>query len=145
MSWVANVMISADQADAANVEALSHWLRDEAPRREQPEVVGVASLRLTTGPDALWGGAKRPECAVWAGALNHADLVALRSRVEAAPWQEPNAVQLLVMDQEESFFRLWMIREGSLAQYAPLAPSEEDVDFYRERWRDLDRVLTRRV
>ncbi|KOG30083.1 hypothetical protein [Streptomyces resistomycificus] len=132
MSWVAHVMISADLSDGAHVDALSDWLRDEAPWREQPGVPGVRGvgfLRLITGPDSGWGGGKHPECAVWAGVLNHADLDALRQRVAGAPWREPHAVQLLIMDQEESFFRLWMIRGGELTQYAPVRPSEEDADF----------------
>ncbi|MEY9993006.1 hypothetical protein ABIE67_005038 [Streptomyces sp. V4I8] len=111
MSWVANVMISADGADQPHVEALSDWLRDEAPLRGQPDHSGV-------------------ECRVWAGALNHCDLDALRQRVAESPWREPNIVQLLVMDQEESFFRLWMIRGGELRQFAPLEPSEKDAGFY---------------
>jgi hypothetical protein len=73
---------------------------------------------------------KWPECRVWAGALNHCDLDALRRRVAETPWREPNVVQLLVMDQEESFFRLWMIRGGELRQFAPSVPSEEDAGFY---------------
>jgi hypothetical protein len=130
VSWVANVMVSADASDWRNVEALSDWLRDEAPRRRQPGAVGVGSLRLITGPDAGWGGAKNPECEVWAGALNHADLDALRQRFAGTPWRVPGAVQLLIMDQEEWFFRLWMIRDGELRQYAPPAPSEEDDAFH---------------
>ncbi|WP_371795677.1 squamosa promoter-binding protein 15 [Streptomyces sp. NBC_01718] len=125
MSWVANVMVSADASDWKNVEALSDCLRDEAPRRQQPGVVGVGSLRLITGPDAAWGGGKNPECEIWAGALNHADLDALRRRFAGMPWHEPNAVQLLIMDQEEAFFHLWMMRDGELKQYAPLQPSEK--------------------
>lgn len=130
MSWVANVMISADSADRANVEALSDWLRDEAPLRGQSDGSGVGHLNLTTRQDPGWGGWKWPECRVWAGALNHCDLAALRKRVAETPWREPNIVQLFVMDQEESFFRLWMIRGGELRQFAPLEPSEEDADFY---------------
>ncbi|MGK5693059.1 squamosa promoter-binding protein 15 [Streptomyces sp. URMC 128] len=130
MSWVANVMISAADADRANVEALSAWLRDEAPYRGQPDASGVGDLNLLTDQDPGWGGWKWPECRVWAGALNHCDLDALRKRVAETPWREPNVVQLFVMDQEESFFRLWMIRGGELRQYAPLTPSEEDAGFY---------------
>lgn len=130
MSWVANVMVSVDCADEANVEALSDWLRDEAPRRGQPDASGVGHLKLITGQEPGWGGWKWPECRVWAGALNHCDLAALRKRVAEMPWREPNIVQLFVMDQEESFFRLWMIRGGELRQFAPLEPSEEDADFY---------------
>jgi hypothetical protein len=130
MSWVANVMVSADASDRQNVEAFSDWLREQAPLRHQADALGVGSLRLITGPDNAWGGGKNPECEVWAGALNHADLDALRQRFAATPWQQPNVVQLLIMDQEEAFFRLWMIRQGELRQHAPLQPSEEDDGFY---------------
>lgn len=123
-------MISADSADTAYVEALSDWLRHEAPLRGQPDDSGVGHLRLPTDQDPGWGGWKWPECRVWAGALNHCDLEALRKRVAETPWREPNIVQLFVMDQEESFFRLWMIRGGELRQFAPLEPSEEDAGFY---------------
>ncbi|MFD8504276.1 squamosa promoter-binding protein 15 [Streptomyces sp. NPDC059687] len=134
MSWVANVMVSVDLDDGANVAALSMWLRAEAPQRGQPEGLGgrgVGYLHRITGPDTQWGGWKYPECEVWAGALNHADLDALRQRIFETRWRQPNAVQLLVMDQEESFFRLWMIRGNELRQFAPLVPNEEDDDFYQ--------------
>ncbi|MGC4985764.1 squamosa promoter-binding protein 15 [Streptomyces sp. DT193] len=127
MSWVANVMVSIDLDDRGNAEALGDWLREEAPRRGQSDAFGVGFLSpITDG----WGGWKNPECCVWAGALNHADLDALRQRVADTSWRQPNAVQLFVMDQEESFFRLWMIRGGKLRQFAPLEPSEEDEAFW---------------
>lgn len=132
MSWVANVMVSVGFEDRATVEALSEWLRSEAPRRKQPDVSGVGDLKPITDRDSRWGGWKWPECEVWAGALNHADLTAVRQRIAEAPWRQPNAVQLLVMDQEESFFRLWMIRGNELRQFAPLEPSDEDDDFYQD-------------
>jgi hypothetical protein len=119
-------------ADGAGVEALSGWLRTDAPRRAQPEAHGVGFLQpLTNRETHQWGGWKHPECEVWAGALNHADLDALKQRVFDMPWREPNLVQLLVMDQEEGFFRMWMIRGGELRQFAPLQPNEEDEGFYR--------------
>lgn len=131
MSWVTNVMISVDMADSATVKVLSEWLRTEAPRRAQPEARGVGFLNPMTDPRTNeWGGWKHPECEVWAGALNHADLDALRRRVSEAPWREPNLVQLMVMDQEEGFFRIWMLRSGELKQFAPLQPNEEDEGFY---------------
>ncbi|MFJ8884207.1 squamosa promoter-binding protein 15 [Streptomyces sp. NPDC102402] len=132
MSWVANVMISVDMADGANVEGLSEWLRTEAPRDVRPESRGVGFLNLMTAPRTnQWGGWKQPECEVWAGVLNHADLDALRRRVFEAPWREPHLVQLMVMDQEEGFFRLWMLRGGELRQFAPLQPNEEGGGFYQ--------------
>ncbi|MPY31150.1 squamosa promoter-binding protein 15 [Streptomyces adustus] len=133
MSWVANVMISVDMADNASVKTLSEWLRTEAPRRTQPEARGVGFLNLLTSTETnQWGGWKNPECAVWAGVLNHADLDALKQRVFETPWREPNMVQLLVMDQEESFFRIWMIRGNELRQFAPLQPNEEDEGFFED-------------
>ncbi|MFJ9061845.1 hypothetical protein [Streptomyces sp. NPDC102409] len=51
-------------------------------------------------------------------------------RVFGTAWREPNLVQLLVMDQEEGFFRMWMIRDNELRQYAPLQPNEDDDGFY---------------
>ncbi|WP_031521283.1 hypothetical protein [Streptomyces sp. NRRL F-5123] len=133
MSWVANVMVSVDMADNDNAAALSEWLRTQAPRSYATDARGVGFLRLLTSVENNeWGGWKMPECEVWAGALNHADLPALRTRFARTPWVEPNAAQLMVMDQEESFFRLWMIRDGDLRQYAPLSPREEDEGFYRE-------------
>ena len=126
-------MISVDMDDNENAEALSEWLRTEAPlRQSSPERRGVGYLRLLTrAEDSQWGGWKVPECEVWAGALNHADLDALRQRFFETPWREPNAAQLLVMDQGEGFFRLWMIRGEKLQQFAPLVPSEGDEDFYQ--------------
>ncbi len=90
-------------------------------------------LKLITSTETnQWGGWKQPECEVWAGALNHADLNALKRRVFETPWREPNRVQLSVMDQEEAFFRMWMIRGNELRQFAPLQPNEEDEGFYLE-------------
>lgn len=84
-------------------------------------------LNLLTSADTnQWGGWKQPECEVCEGALNHADLDALKQRAFEVPWREPNLVQLLVMDQEEGFFRMWMIRGNELRQFAPLEPNEED-------------------
>ncbi|MDD9375085.1 squamosa promoter-binding protein 15 [Streptomyces sp. ZAF1911] len=132
MSWVANVMISIDAADSANAEVLSAWLRTDAPRHADREGRGVGSLEPLTSPEThRWGGWKNPECEVWAGALNHADLDALKQRVFEMQWREPNLVQLLVMDQEEGFFRIWMIRGGKLRQFAPLEPNEDDDGFYQ--------------
>ena len=119
MSHVANVMISVDSSDRPAVEALSQWLQTSAPRRGSGTVGWVGSLTETTGRDTRWGGGKYPECDVYAGALNHADLPALVARVERVAWQHPEFVQLLVMDQEEAYFRMWMFVGPMLQQIAP--------------------------
>lgn len=116
------------------MESLSAWLEREAPRRAAAspdaygnEARGVGTLRTLTEPGVNhWGGWKNPECEVWAGALNHADLDALLARIRATPWRYPQRVQVLLMDQEESYFRLYMLRDGAWSQYAPPPPPDAD-------------------
>ncbi|MCP2337628.1 hypothetical protein [Actinomadura rupiterrae] len=129
MSWVANVMVSVNPADRRNVEALSEWLRSDAPLQNKASG-GCGFLSETTGGDSAWGGWKSPECTVYAGALNHADLRALLERVRGTAWRVPNALQLFIMDQEQSYFRLWMLRDGRVQQYAPTHPDEDTDAFY---------------
>ena len=66
-----------------------------------------------------WGGWKYPECRLAGGALNHADLAAVVERVRSLNWAYPTNVQLLLKDQEETYFRLWMFRDGVFGQFAP--------------------------
>ena len=68
--------------------------------------------------------------------LNTADLGKVLKRFAAMPWRMPDAVQLFLMDQEESFFRLWMLRDGTLADVPMPGPSENDDDFWSPWWRD---------
>ncbi|NJC69869.1 squamosa promoter-binding protein 15 [Planosporangium thailandense] len=131
MSWVANVMLSVEGDDQANAEEFSRWLDEECPRRELGMARGgCGNLAVITGSDTQWGGYKYPECHVYAGALNHADLDAVVDRFGSVPWRKPNGVQLFLMDQEQSFFRVWMIRDGRVQQYAPISPDEEDDEFW---------------
>jgi hypothetical protein len=127
MSWVANLMVQADRADAGLVQRLDEWLQ-AAPRRDGtfgPR--GVGSLRSLTNPlDHTWGGWKNPECDLWAGALNHADLEALLDCIRSLPWRHAGRLQVFLMDQEESYFRLYMFRDGRLQQFTPPPPPNAD-------------------
>ncbi|GEM_PF-2232636 len=125
MSWVSNILVSVDREDRPTVELLNTWLRTEARRRDEVPGIGVGFLNdLTSDPDNAWGGPKQPECDVWGGALNHADLDAVVTKFAMLPWRTPAAAQLLVMDQEQSYFRLWMLRNGTPQQYAPTPPAD---------------------
>ncbi|MFJ4188242.1 squamosa promoter-binding protein 15 [Kitasatospora sp. NPDC089509] len=121
MSHVANVMVSVDSDDRSGVEELSQWLQTAAPRRGfGPGAVGwVGSLDETTGGNTHWGGGKYPECDVYAGALNHADLAGLVAHVERISWEHPESVQLFVMDQDQAYFRVWMFHGAELRQIVP--------------------------
>ncbi|MFF7591362.1 squamosa promoter-binding protein 15 [Kitasatospora purpeofusca] len=127
MSHVANIMISVEMDDRSTVEELSQWLRTAAPRRGfGPGAVGwVGSLNEITGSSTQWGGGKYPECDVYAGALNHADLDGLVAHVERIAWKQPEFVQLFVMDQEQVYFRVWMFHGAKLRQVVPDGREEE--------------------
>jgi len=130
MSWVANVMLVVDREDRELLPILNQWLEHDAPWNGPsvpPGATGVGFLiDQTRAEPGSWGGFKRPECDVWAGTLNHADLAAVVAKVESVPWSHPGGVQLLLMDQEESYFRLWMLRDGHIQQFAPQPPADDD-------------------
>lgn len=123
VSWVANVLLVVSVVEQESlVRDFSEWLATEAPWNE-PSVpagaTGVGSLESLVGEGIRWGGAKYPECRVWGGVLDHADVDVVVQRFGAIPWISPGSVQLLVMDQEQTYFRLWMIRDGRPQQCAP--------------------------
>jgi hypothetical protein len=127
MSWVANVLLMVSGTTqvragtrplAAGRRTLARALRTSRRHRR----------RLHQAPRRdCWGGWKNPECRVWAGALNHADLPAVIEHIGTMHWEHPEAVQLLIQDQdqEQSYFRLWTWRDGRMQQYVP-APSGDD-------------------
>ena len=144
MSWVSNVMVSVageDRDNAARFATLitekpylhldrKKWPQVPDPWPEDEEYRGPYNAGLQESPTTVWPGSKAPECYVWLGVLNNSDLDRFRALFAAVPWNVPNAVQLMLMDQEEFYFRLWMIRNGQLQQYAPQHPDEDDDEFW---------------
>ena len=114
MSWVANVILTTDLTDEVRGEELSQWLREQAPTRHGAGR-GVGGLART----GTWGGWKNPECSVFTGVLNHADVDTVVRHVERMPWAYPEFLQLLIQDQEDVFFRLRMFRAGRLVELTP--------------------------
>ncbi len=124
-------MLSVGGMDRGNAEQFSRWLSEQCPYRDSERGRGrCGDLAVITDSETQWGGYKFPECHLYAGTLNHADLHAVVQRFGSIAWHTPNAVQLFVMDQDEAFFRVWMIREGRPQQYAPTSPDEEDDQFW---------------
>ena len=65
---------------------------------------------------------------MFTGVLNHAAIDALVAHVEGMPWAFPELLQLLIKDQGDIFFRLWMFRAGRLVELTPSQPEvEQDV------------------
>ncbi|MFC6012659.1 squamosa promoter-binding protein 15 [Nocardia lasii] len=117
------MMLSVSFEDEPLVVEFSDWLRSHGGPHGST-LRGCGYLRDLTSSEVRWGGRKMPECTVWAGALNHADIPALLTKVAEFAWLEPDTVQLFLMDQGDICFQVWMIRDGVLAQYAPMEPRE---------------------
>lgn len=81
---------------------------------------------MGTDDETGWGGWKNPEARLYGGVLNHADLPAVVRRFEQTPWRRPELVQLMINDQEQWAFRVWMLREGRAVQVVPLPDFGED-------------------
>ena len=122
-------MLSVDIFERDDVVAdLNRWLQNVIPWNGPsvpPGATGVGSLEKVSDLEG-WGGWKRPESTVWGGALNHADLNAVVEKVGQMPWREPGLVQLFVKDQEEAYFRVWMIVNGKMTQLVPSSNSDDD-------------------
>ena len=114
MSRVTSVILTTNLMDVARGEELSEWLRGQAPTLYGAGR-GVGSLARTES----WGGWKSPECTVFMGVLNAADVGAVVRQVERMPWAYPEFLQLLIQDQEDVFFRLRMFRAGRLVELTP--------------------------
>jgi hypothetical protein len=119
-------VVAVDHADAVAVEDLSGWISQLAPRRNTRATGVVGALLPLTNLAAgeLWGGVMVPLAQQWARTLNGADLDALLDHVARMPWTEPEALQVLLGDEEDSWFFLYMIRGGELRQDAPLPVDE---------------------
>ncbi|MFD6655141.1 hypothetical protein ACFWEB_08265 [Streptomyces parvus] len=85
--------------------------------RIDPFLTGLhpRGLKRVSGDEQLghWGGTPRgAECHVVAGTFNHLDAEELRRTLRALPWRCPHAVQLLVHNENDAVFGMWMLLDG---------------------------------
>jgi hypothetical protein len=105
------------------VNDLNVWLRDNGGGFLN--YFGENDLKdVTPAPAGLWGGHKAGNVDVWGGVLNIPDGQPIRSHVAQMPWLEPGCVQLLMRDESDAYFHLWMIQEQQMIRFTP----EEDTE-----------------
>lgn len=108
---------------------LSAWLADGAPRSD--DRTGDRAGHLLPMADSVaadaWGGHKAPAEGLWGGVANHLDLAAFTAHVAAMAWIEPRNLQILLKDEADPWFRLYMLRGGQLSQHAP-TPDPDETD-----------------
>ena len=123
MSHLTELLVSTGPDDAGNLEHLSFWIRDHAPRSDSRIDGSAGHLVPLAGPlsgDA-WAGRKQPISDLWAGVLDFVDIDGVLDHIRNVAWSEPDAVQVLVRDEDDPWYRLYMLRDRHLHQLA-LAP-----------------------
>ena len=70
------------------------------------EDLGFVSVDAETLPTVWYGGTKRFEAELYLGAFNNINLKKLISHLKGIQWKSPNCVQLIVMEQNDSKFRI---------------------------------------
>ncbi len=77
--------------------------------------------------EELWGGSEALSVSVWGEVTNHMHWGRFLERVASAGWQDPERLQLLVKDDGDPYFRMYMVRDGSLRNVVP-EPAREGYD-----------------
>lgn len=83
------------------------------------EGIGGGEFRRVTedGPHPHWGGSPRgAECHVVAGTFNHLDAEHLRETVRGLPWKCTHSVQLLLHNENDALFGMWVLLDGRWAE-----------------------------
>ena len=64
--------------------------------------------------NAIWGGEKFPECAMFTGSFGNLGEDFMFQQVADCPWRAPDAVRLLVKHQDDEGFRVYFLTAGKL-------------------------------
>ncbi|MFF4189314.1 hypothetical protein ACFYZ9_39615 [Streptomyces sp. NPDC001691] len=73
---------------------------------------------FTRVDDGVFAGDRMPsrECYMWVIQFIRLNWHGLLSHLESLPWPDPHSVQVLVRDEDDSCFGLWMIYNGKLVE-----------------------------
>lgn len=86
----------------------------------------VGSLLPLNGPvgEELWGGFKQASTSIWGSVSSNLDWDRFLDRVKETPWSDPGRVQLLMMEDGDSYFRMYMFSGDDLVNVVPAPPDE---------------------
>jgi hypothetical protein len=87
MSRVTDIILATRYEEDAAIDCLQQTL-------------GCALIRV----DDRGGGRKIMQCDVYLAAVNHLDIETFVAAFKAAPWHDPDCVQLMLKDEEELIF-----------------------------------------
>ncbi|MFI5752177.1 hypothetical protein ACIBBE_41385 [Streptomyces sp. NPDC051644] len=117
MSRFAEVMVLARDAE----EVMEPLTRPD-PDREWHQC-------FTRVDDSVFAGTGTGswECYMWVIQFIRHNWRGLLAHLEALPWPDPHSVQVLVHDEEDDCFGLWMIYDGKLTE-VPLPRTTRHLD-----------------
>lgn len=106
MSRFAEVMVLAREAE----EVMEPLIRRDDNREWHQCFTRVG--------DHVFAGSAEPsqECYAWVIQLIRHNWHGLLSHLESLPWPDPQSVQVLVRDEEDACFGLWMLYDGKLTE-----------------------------
>jgi hypothetical protein len=116
MSWVTDVVLLCDLREkfTEQLEMLEH----------PPAVVGLNTW-LEAGEwaplvrfDESISTEKAFQACAYGGALNFLDIPGFLGAIAKQPWEKPDALLLLLKDEEEARFTIYRMRDGELASQA---------------------------
>lgn len=104
----AEVIVLARDAE----EVMEHLERDDPSRRWHQKFIAIDNTKFS----GAGFGYRSAECYAWVIQFSRSTWGGLLSYLEALPWPRPDSVQVLVRDEEDDCFGLWMIYDGKLAE-----------------------------
>lgn len=110
MSWVTNVILHVGIFDKELVVKVNEFF-------ERDRICGFVSLDDESLPKGWYGGTKYLEACFSVGAFNHLNMNNLLAHIRGIEWSLPEAVQLIVIDQEDYKCKLIDIFPDAQAQY----------------------------
>ena len=150
MSRTAEIVLIVCPEDHDTAKALSHWM--DTPEAFDPGVTlfrevdamlkgkleeldvkaplgTVGRLRPLNTKSGLkvWGGFKAPSVSIWGTIANNMSWSRFLDQVAAMPWTLPDKVQLLLKDEGDPFFRVYMFRDGELRNVIP-GPDDQELE-----------------
>ena len=111
MSVVTNVILHVGLFDKHLIVNVNEFFARD-------QIRGFISLDDESLPKGWYGGTKYLEGCFSVGAFNHLDMQALLEHIRGVEWSQPEAVQLMVLSQEDYRCRLIDMFPDAQALYA---------------------------
>jgi hypothetical protein len=134
VSRLSDVIVIGTWQDVSMVEPLTWWEEDGDGRRRSGKLGHIRGLE----GDRFWANGKGSPEGIWVATFNNLDRSALLADLERLPWSSPHAVQVLIRDEEDDCFGLWMIFDGELHE-VPIPRTERSGSVERGILSRIDR------